>query len=340
MNGIPKAFLVVCCLASLTPVAWHADISLKDPAELALIPPTLVPEEPTLVNYQELFRKRPFFRYCLNSFAISASASIVAILCGSLAAYRLARIRGRMRSSIRSVLLAVAFFPPIVFLFPLYEMIRTVGLVNHPWGLILPYSALNLPFAIWLLTGAFEQIPYELEEAAAIDGLTRLETYSRILLPLAAPAMVTAGILVFIFSWNEFMFALTPMNIDSQKTVTVAVTTLSGAFAYEIPWGQMAAGVIVSSLQLIVLAVFFQRKVVAGLTAGSLFNQARVHQTHPRAVQSRRHRNPVPRPDDKPQGIGIARGPAPPVRCHFVEALRFLRTIAIRIRRKDVNRTI
>jgi len=270
MNGVSKLFLAACCAAALIPVAWHAITSLKTPAELALIPPTLAPHEPTLANYQELFRKRPFFSYYLNSITIAGMSSLTSVFCASLAAYRLARTRGRFRATVRSALLAIAFFPPIVFLFPLYELIRAAGLVNHPWGLILPYSALNLPFAIWLLIGAFEQIPYELEEAAAVDGLTRFQTFRSVVLPLATPALITAGILVFIFSWNEFMFALTFMNIESQKTVTVGVATLSGAFSYEIPWGQIAAGVIASSLPLIVLVIFFQRKIVAGLTAGAV----------------------------------------------------------------------
>jgi multiple sugar transport system permease protein len=270
MSVFSKIFVALCCLAALAPIAWHAVSSLKPPAELALIPPTLLPAEPTLVNYRELFVRRPFFQYYLNSLTIAAVSSIVAVLSASLAAYRLARTRGRIRTIVRTGLLAVAFFPPIIFLFPLYELIRAAGLVNHPWGLILPYSALNLPFAVWLLTSSFEQIPYELEEAAAIDGLTKFETFRKIVLPLAAPGMITAGILVFIFSWNEFMLALTFMNIESQKTVTVGVATLSGAFAYEIPWGQTAAGVIASSLPLIVLVILFQRRIVQGLTAGAV----------------------------------------------------------------------
>jgi len=270
MNGLSKLFLAACCVAALTPIGWHAISSLKSPAELALIPPTLVPHEPTLANYDELFRRRPFLSYYLNSVTIAAMSSLVSVSCASLAAYRLARTRGRFRATVRSALLAIAFFPPIVFLFPLYELIRAAGLVNHPWGLILPYSALNLPFAIWLLIGAFEQVPYELEEAAAIDGLTRFQTFRKIILPLATPALVTAGILVFIFSWNEFMLALTFMSIESQKPVTVGVATLSGAFTYETPWGQIAAGVIASSLPLVVLVIFFQRKIVAGLTAGAV----------------------------------------------------------------------
>jgi multiple sugar transport system permease protein len=270
MNGFSKLFLTLCCLASLAPIGWHAISSLKNPAELAVIPPTLIPDDPTLSNYQELFRRRPFFRYYVNSFTIAALSSLVSVFSASLAAYRLARLSGRSRAAIRTALLAVAFFPPIIFLFPLYELVRSAGLVNHPWGLILPYSALNLPFAIWLLTGAFEQIPYEIEEAAAIDGLTTFQTYRIVILPLIAPAMITAGILVFVFSWNEFMFALTFMNIESQKTVTLGVATLSGAFTYEIPWGQIAAGVIASSLPLILLVILFQRKIVAGLTGGAV----------------------------------------------------------------------
>lgn len=270
MRALSKVFLLACCLAALAPMVWHAVTSMKNPSELALIPPTLVPEEPTALNYQELLQRRPFFRYYVNSFTIAAMASIVCVFSACLAAYRLARLRGRVRSTIRSGLLAIAFFPPIVFLFPLYELVRMAGLVNHPWALILPYSALNLPFAIWLLTSAFEQVPYELEEAAAIDGLSRFETFRLVVLPLVLPSIVTAGILVFIFSWNEFMLALTFMNIESQKTVTLGVATLSGAFTYEIPWGQIAAGVIASSLPLILLVIVFQRKIVAGLTAGAV----------------------------------------------------------------------
>lgn len=270
MNRISKFLIILFCAAALAPIAWHLATSLKTASELAAIPPTLLPSKPTWLNYRELFEKRPFLRYYLNSFTIAALSSLICVASASLVAYRLARLRGQLRSAIRTGLLAIAFFPPIVFLFPVYELVRMAGLVNHPWGLIVPYAALNLPFAIWLLTGSFEQIPHELEEAAAVDGLTRLQTYRMIVLPLAAPSLVTAGILVFIFAWNEFMFALTFMNVETQKTVTVGVATLSGAFAYEIPWGQVAAGVIASALPLIVLLVVFQRKIVAGLTAGAV----------------------------------------------------------------------
>ena len=143
---------------------------------------------------------------------------------------------------------------------------RAAGLVNHPWGLIIPYAGLNLPLAVWLLTGYFERIPVELDEAAAIDGLTPLQTFVRIIVPLSLPAMTSALVLVFVFSWNEFMLALTFINSEQAKTITLGVSTLSGALAYDIPYGLLAAGVVTSSLPLIVLVLIFQRKIVAGIS--------------------------------------------------------------------------
>ncbi len=270
MNRISKWIAIVSCIAALAPVAWHVATSLKTAAELTLIPSTFLPHHPTLRNYAELFQRRPFLRYYLNSAAIAGMSSLICIAAASFAAHRLARVRGRVRASIRSGLLAVAFFPPIMFLFPLYELVRMASLMNHPWALIVPYSAMNLPFAIWLLTGSFEQIPFELEEAAAVDGLTRFQAYRMIILPLAAPALVTAGILVFIFAWNEFMLALTFMNMETQKTVTLGVATLSGAFTNEVPLGNIAAGVVMSTLPLVLLLVIFQRRIIDGLTAGAV----------------------------------------------------------------------
>jgi multiple sugar transport system permease protein len=265
-----RIFVIIACLMAAAPFLWHAVSSLKDSSEVARIPPLLLPQKPTFDNYTALFAQRPFVRYCLNSFIIASLSSLLCVAAASPAAYRLARSGMKTRTAVSGVLLVLAFFPPIVFVLPLYQMIRAVGLINHPWGLILPYAALNLPLSIWLLTGYFRQIPIELEEAAEMDGLSALGTFTRIVLPLAAPAMATALVLVFVFSWNEYMLALTFMNADDARTVTVGVATLSGAFVYEIPWGLIAAGVIVSSLPLLVLAAFFQKQIVAGLTSGSV----------------------------------------------------------------------
>jgi trehalose/maltose transport system permease protein len=230
MHAGSEFLLALFCLLAVAPFAWHGISSLKSPAELTKIPPTLIPADPTLENYAELFGRRPFARYYVNSFVIAALSSILSVGAAAMAAYRLARTRESIRRTLASALLVVAFFPPIVFLFPLYEMVRAAGLMNHPWSLILPYAALNLPFSIWLLTGYFGQISYELEEAAAIDGLSRLQTLMKIIVPISRPALATTGILAFIFAWNEFMLALTFLNLESVKTIAVGVATLSGAF--------------------------------------------------------------------------------------------------------------
>jgi multiple sugar transport system permease protein len=261
--------IIAMCAFAMAPVAWHAMTSLKTASESTRIPPTLFPESPTLANYEELFERRPFLRYCLNSFVIASLASVLCIAAGAAAAYPLAHATAVMRARVAAGLLVLAFFPPIAFLLPLYEMVRFAGLINHPWGLIVPYAGLNLPLAIWLLTGYFRSLPSDLREAAAMDGLSPFETFRKVILPLSMPALATVGVLVFIFSWNEFMFALTFINNDPSRTATLAVASLSGAFVYEIPWGLIAAGVIASSIPLILMVLFLQKRIVAGLTAGS-----------------------------------------------------------------------
>ena len=267
MKRIRLLVLIVGCLAALAPILWHVISSLKTAEEILRIPPTMFPHTPTIANYVELFQRRPFARYVANSFVIATLASIVCVFTASLAAFPLARSSARIRNSVAASLLALSFFPPIVFLLPLYEFVRAVALVNQPWGLILPYAGMNLPLAVWLLTGYFVRIPVELDEAAAIDGLTRLQTFVRIIVPMSFPAMVSALILVFVFSWNEFMLALTFINSEQSKTITLGISTLSGALGYDIPYGLLAAGVVASSAPLILLALLFQRKIVAGLTA-------------------------------------------------------------------------
>jgi len=267
MKRIRLLILVFGCVAALAPISWHLISSIKPADEILRIPPTMFPHMPTISNYVELFRRRPFVRYAVNSFTIASLASLICVFAGSLAAFRLARSSERIRKRITSSLLVLSFFPPIVFLLPLYQLVRAAGLVNHPWGLILPYAGMNLPLAVWLLTGYFERIPTELDEAAAIDGLTPLQTFLRIIVPMSVPAIVSASILVFVFSWNEFMLALTFINSEQAKTITLGVSTLSGALAYEIPYGLLAAGVVASSAPLVVLVIFFQRKIVVGLTS-------------------------------------------------------------------------
>ncbi len=270
MKWPARIFLFLVCAVAAAPLAWYGLSSVKSAAELSQIPSTLIPSSITLENYTSLFVKRPFATYYLNSIVVASLAALLCVVSASLAAYRLARAPRRFKLAVSCVLLAMAFFPPIVLVLPVYELVRLAGLVNQPWGLIIPYAALNLPLAVWLLTGYIEQIPYELEEAAAIDGLTHFQTYRRIIMPLAAPAVMTALLLAFIFSWNEFMFALTLMNRETSRTLTVGVATLSGAFGYEIPWGLIAAGIVASTAPLIAAVALFQKRIIAGMTAGGV----------------------------------------------------------------------
>jgi trehalose/maltose transport system permease protein len=270
MRNFPKILVVAFCLFAALPFLWHVSSSFKDGDEVTKIPPTILPTRPTFENYFELFEHRPFLKYWLNSFVIASLSSLLCVASAAPAAYQLARSGVRARVLVSSALLGLAFVPPIVFVLPLYELVRALALINHPWGLIVPYAALNLPLSIWLLSGYFRQIPIELEEAASMDGLRPFQTFFTIVVPLAGPALATVTVLAFVFSWNEYILALTFMNAEDARTVTVGIATLSGAFVYQIPWGLIAAGVIASSLPLIVLTIFFQNRIVAGLTAGSV----------------------------------------------------------------------
>ncbi len=166
-------------------------------------------------------------------------------------------------------LVIIALFPSIIFFFPLYELVRVTHTANNPIALILPYVTFNLPFAVLVLTSFFRSVPLDVEEAAKIDGLTRLQVLFRIIMPLAAPALATTGILIFIACWNEFLLALTFMTRDSAKTVTAGVASLGGTSGYDIPWGPIAASVVISTLPLILLVLVFQRRIIQGLTAGA-----------------------------------------------------------------------
>jgi multiple sugar transport system permease protein len=167
-------------------------------------------------------------------------------------------------------LVAISLFPAIIFFFPLYELVRLTHTANNPIALIVPYVTFNLPFSILVLSAFFRGISTEIEEAAKVDGFTRGQILTRIIMPLAAPALATTGILVFIFCWNEFLLALTFMTRDTAKTVTAGVASLSGTTIYELPWGPISAAVVVSTIPLILLVIIFQRRIIQGLTAGAV----------------------------------------------------------------------
>lgn len=273
-----KKFLSICLvlgvgvvvLFSLAPFLWQVVTSLKPSNEIFSRPVRYIPSHLDLSAYVKIFSRHPFARQILNSVFIACAGTFLCLFASSLASYALARLRLRGGRGFLLFLLFLSLFPPVVLIVPLYEMVSTFGLMNNYLALIIPYAALNVPFATWVLTSFFRQIPEALEDAAKVDGLSRLGILVRIILPLSAPALATTAILVFIFCWNEFLFALTFMTRATSRTVPVGIAMLSGASQYEIPWDQISAATVLTTLPLVAFVVLFQRRIVEGLTAGAV----------------------------------------------------------------------
>jgi multiple sugar transport system permease protein len=269
-TAIVIAGVAFMLLWSVGPALWQALTAIKPDAQITQVPTAYLPHPATWQHVAGLWERKPFARYLANSTWVSAWATLLCVTLAALAAMALSRLPGRGRQGLLLALLTVSLFPPILLLFPLYEGVRALGWVNHPLALVLPYAALNLPLAVWVLESAMRSLPAELDEAARLDGLPALRRLWRIHLPLALPSLATTGILVFIFCWNEFMLALTFMTRDQRKTVTAGIASVSGASLYEIPWGQLSAAIVIATAPLILLVLLFQRRIVSGLTRGAL----------------------------------------------------------------------
>jgi multiple sugar transport system permease protein len=254
-------------LFSIGPFVWILLTSLKSPASIAARPPTIIPEF-VLDFYRTAFDEHSFLHYVLNSAIVAGATTIIAITIGSLAAYTLARIRIRYRRTILSFVLAASMFPQIAIVGGVYRILLNIGLLNTYPGLVLPYSALTLPLAIWILTSFFKEIPPELEESAKVDGCGPVTTLWRIFAPVAAPGVFTAAILVFIYAWNEFFFALLIMTNPSVQTLPVGIAKFPGE--YMVPWGELAAAAVIATLPLVVLVLVLQKRIISGLTAGAV----------------------------------------------------------------------
>ena len=236
----------------------------------ALFEVNYIPRHFDLSNYQTVLGGRTFPRNILNSVFIAGATVVFALFLAVTASYALARVRFRGRGLLLMTILAVSMFPQIAVLAGLFELIRFLGLFNSPWALILSYTIFTLPFTVWVLTTFMRDLPVEIEEAAIIDGATPWIIITRVFLPLLWPALVTTGLLAFIGAWNEFLFALTFTSSEITRTVPVAIAMLSGASVQEIPWGPIMAASVIVTVPLIVLVLIFQRKIVAGLTAGGV----------------------------------------------------------------------
>ncbi len=270
-----KSVLHIACVAllvsfSLAPFMWSVLTSVKPAEEIFTVPATYLPGSVTLDSYGQVFAQRPFARYLLNSVIVALGSTLLALAAGSSAAYALGRLAPGKGPMIEKGILFFALFPPAVLLVPLFNAARVLGMTNSYIGLIVVHAALNLPFAVWTLTAFFRALPREIEEAAAVDGFSRPRILVRIILPLSAPALAATAILVFIFSWNEFVIALTFMQSDLMRTVPVGIAMLSGATVYEIPWGQISAAIVMTTLPVVAAVMAFQRWILSGLTSGAV----------------------------------------------------------------------
>jgi multiple sugar transport system permease protein len=260
------AAIVVC--NGFFPAVWILFTSLKTEAELVHKPISWWPHEPTIANYIRAFTDQPLLRYMGNSFAVALGSTAVSLVVAALAAYALARLNLKHRQLILTAIVASTMFPLVTLLVPIFETMRTLGLLNTYTALILPYTVLNLPVCTLVLVSFFQSIPKDLENAAMIDGCTRLGALWRVVLPLAAPGVFTAGILAFVNAWDEFLLALSLNSSASMRTLPVGITLYQGEFTF--PWPIISAALIVAIVPVAVLIALFQERVVGGLTQGGL----------------------------------------------------------------------
>ena len=259
---------IVVILLVLIPVVWIVSLSFKTPASIT--DPSYFPVDWTWSNYSGILTTSTFLRPLLNSIGIGLIATAIAVLLASMAAYAVARLRFPGKSVLIGVSLLIAMFPAIALATPLFNIERILGLFNTWPGLIIPYVATGLPLGIYTLSAFFREIPWELEKAAKVDGATPFQAFVRVIAPLAAPGMVTTAILVFLFCWNEFLFAISFTSTTASRTAPASIAYFSGASTFTVPTGPIAAAAVVITIPIIIFVVFFQRRIVAGLTSGAV----------------------------------------------------------------------
>jgi trehalose/maltose transport system permease protein len=265
--GWGTANLVAIALA-LIPVLWIVSLSFKTPA--AITDPSFFPSQWTGSNYSGILHSSEFIRPLINSIGIGLIATLIAVVLASMAAYAVARLRFPGKSVLIGVSLLIAMFPAIALATPLFNIERILGLFDTWPGLIIPYVATGLPLGIYTLSAFFREIPWELEKAAKVDGATPFQAFVRVIAPLAAPGMVTTAILVFLFCWNEFLLAITLTSTTRARTAPAAMAFFTGNSAFAVPTGTITAAAVIITIPIIIFVLFFQRRIVAGLTSGAV----------------------------------------------------------------------
>ncbi|WP_188455893.1 carbohydrate ABC transporter permease [Virgibacillus oceani] len=260
-------FLVVFVFLVMFPFIWVFLTSIKAPGEIFSSFKWFT-SNPSLESYEAALTNRPLLRYMLNSFVVSALTTVLALVFASLTSYALTRLPIKGKGLILGLVLAASMFPQIAIISPMFNLITDLGLRNSYLGLVIPYITISLPLAIWILSTFFQKIPFELEESAKLDGASPFQTFRKIIFPLAAPGVFTTGILVFIAAWNEYLFALTINSDDLWRTVPVGISMYQSQ--YSIPWGDISAATVIVTIPIVILVLLFQRRIVSGLTSGSV----------------------------------------------------------------------
>ncbi|MFO1038705.1 MAG: carbohydrate ABC transporter permease [Geminicoccaceae bacterium] len=260
--------LVAIIFFTVFPFYWAIVSSLKTGSGLFDV--RFWPSDPAWGNYVSIFREQPFGRNILNSLIVAVSTVVLSLALSVAAAYALGRVQFRGRSALLFTVLGVSMFPQIAVLSGMFELVRALGIYNNLLSLILSYMIFTLPFTVWVLTTFMRELPKELEEAAIVDGAKPFTVVTKVFMPLMGPALVTTGLLAFIAAWNEFLFALTFTLSGEMRTVPVAIALISGASTHELPWGNIMAASVVVTVPLIALVLYFQNRIVSGLTAGAV----------------------------------------------------------------------
>ena len=250
------------------PALWILFTSFKTEVELMKVPITTIPQAPTIENYIRVFVDQPILRFLFNSVVVAVLSTLLCVFCSALAAYALVRLRLPGAGIILSVLLAIAMFPLISMMVPLFQVMRDLGLLNTWWALVFPHAVLSMPVCTLVLISFFQDIPRDLENAAMIDGCTRLGALWHVVIPLTAPGVFTAGILSFVNSWDEFLLALTLAPRVASRTLPVGITLYQGEFSF--PWPIISAALIVAIVPVCIVIAIFQERVVSGLTSGGM----------------------------------------------------------------------
>ncbi len=250
------------------PALWILATSFKNEVELTAKPITYWPQNPVVANYVAAFRDQPLPTYLLNSAIVALLAMTLSLLVSALAAYAIARLNLRRRNLILTAIIAVSMFPLVTLMVPLFEIMRGLNLLNSYWALVFPYTVLNLPVCTLVLVSFFQDIPRDLENAAMIDGCTRLGALFRVVVPLAAPGVFTAGTLAFVNAWDEFLLALSFNSAVAYRTLPVGIQMYQGEFAF--PWPTISAALVIGLVPVVIVILLFQERVVSGLTAGGI----------------------------------------------------------------------